>query len=63
MIKKICFWVQNVIPLTYSDSLSYYEEICRLINYINGIIDDIKDIISTIEDLQRQIDELKNGGD
>lgn len=32
------FWVQKVLPLVYDDSLSYYELLCKVVNYINEII-------------------------
>ena len=30
--------MQKVLPLVYDDSLSYYEQICKLTNTINDII-------------------------
>ena len=53
-------WCQKVLPLVYDDSLSYYEVICKLTNYISGltindddlkkILDDYGDRIGTLED-------------
>ena len=28
-------WCQKVLPLTYDDSLSYYEVLCKLKNFLN----------------------------
>lgn len=62
MIKKLRFWTQNALPLVYSNSLSYYEEVCKLMAYINKIMDDIKNIADTLEEMQEEIDELKGDG-
>lgn len=32
-------YMQKVMPLIYDDSLSYYENICKLIQYVNRILD------------------------
>ena len=32
---KFRFWVQKVIPLVYDDSLSYYELLAKVVNYLN----------------------------
>ena len=36
------FWCQKVLPLVYDDSLSYYEVLCKVRDYLNHIIDDNK---------------------
>lgn len=32
---------QKILPLAYDDSLSYYENLCKLTSKMNEIIDDI----------------------
>ena len=32
------FWCQKVLPLVYDDSLSYYETLCKVTNYLNDVI-------------------------
>ena len=34
------YWCQKVLPLVYDDSLSYYEVLCKVVDYINKLIDD-----------------------
>ncbi len=34
------FWCQKVLPLVYDDSLSYYELLCKVVNYLNDVIAD-----------------------
>lgn len=38
------FWCQKIMPLTYDDSLSYYEAICKLSAKCNEIIDALNNI-------------------
>ncbi len=40
------FWCQTVLPLVYDDSLSYYELLNKVVNYLNNLIKDT----STLED-------------
>ena len=49
------FWCQKVLPLVYDNSLSYYEVLCKVVNYINKLIDSDKEIIEDIEALQREM--------
>lgn len=32
------FWCQKVLPLVYDDSLSYYEVLNKIVDYINNVI-------------------------
>lgn len=50
------FWCQKVLPLVYDNSLSYYEVLCKVVNYINKLIDSDKEIIEDIEALQRELE-------
>ena len=34
----------KVLPLVYDDSISYYEEVCRLVNKINELVDALNNI-------------------
>lgn len=35
-------WCQKVLPLVYDDSLSYYELLCKVTNYLNEVIENSK---------------------
>lgn len=54
------FWCQKVLPLVYDDSLSYYEVLCKMYDYINSIIDDNKAIIDELDELKAEMQEVKN---
>lgn len=50
------FWCQSVLPLVYDDSLSYYEVLCKVVNYINNLIDTDKGILDDIDLLKEEIE-------
>ena len=54
------FWCQKVLPLVYDDSLSYYEVLCKVVNYINELIEQDKLFADEIETMQNDISEIKN---
>lgn len=39
------FWCFKVLPLVYDDELSYYEVICKCVDYINNLIEMIKPLL------------------
>lgn len=47
------FWCQKVLPLVYDESLSYYEILCKVVDYINKLIEQDK-VFGT------ELDELHN---
>ena len=53
--KYFRFWCQKVLPLVYDDSLSYYEILCKVVNYINNIIDNEKEITEEVESLKAEL--------
>ena len=49
------FWCMKVIPLVYDDSLSYYEVLCKVVDYINKLIDSDKEIVENIQQLRSEL--------
>lgn len=49
------FWCQKVLPLVYDDSLSYYEVLCKVVNYINNLIDTSNEIIQYVDELKAEL--------
>ena len=35
------FWCQKILPLVYDDSLSYYELLCKVVDYLNKTMEDV----------------------
>lgn len=49
----------KILPLTYSNSLSYYEEVCSLVNKVNELIEEFnsyEEIINQLSELSVEID-------
>ena len=49
------FWCQKVLPLVYDNSLSYYEVLCKVVHYINKLIDDDKIMADELDDLRAEL--------
>lgn len=65
-LKSFKFWCQKVLPLVYDGSLSYYEVLCKLTDYVNKLIENddyLKNIIDeyglSIEEIQKDVNTLK----
>lgn len=60
------FWCQQVLPLVYDDSISYYEVLCKLVAYLNEMINttnantaDIAALRSDLSIVQKWIDDFE----
>lgn len=49
------FWCQKVLPLAYDDSLSYYETLCKLTEYLNEVIQQINALTDSEEEFQQNL--------
>lgn len=58
-LKHFSFWCQKVLPLVYDDSLSYYEILCKVVDYINSIIGDSNSIVTDIDELKADMEVVK----
>lgn len=54
------FWCFKVLPLVYDDSLSYYEILCKIVDYINNLIETDKVQSADIEKLKQEVQEVQN---
>lgn len=54
------FWCQKVIPLVYDNSLSYYELLCKVVEYLNTVMSDVDVTIENIEILNQAMKDLKD---
>lgn len=69
------YWCQKVLPLVYDDSLSYYEVLCKVVDYINNLIEndkamvkelnkqgaDISELKTLVDDIQKELTAILNG--
>lgn len=54
------YWCYKVLPLVYDDSLSYYEVLCKVTDYINKLIEENKEIVADVEQLKADMVIVKN---
>ena len=54
------FWCYKVLPLVYDDSLSYYEILCKMVTYINNLIETDKLQNDEIDKLKHQLQTVQN---
>lgn len=54
------FWAQKVLPSVYDDSLSYYELLTKVVNYLNQNVDDINTLNTNVESIYNSYVELQN---
>ena len=58
-LQTFSFWCQKVIPLVYDNSLSYYEVLCKVVDYLNRVIDNQNNIIDMIGPFGTEFEKLK----
>lgn len=51
-IEPFKIWCQKVLPNVYDDSLSYYEYLCKMNEYLNEVINQINTLTEAEEDFQ-----------
>lgn len=54
------FWCQKVLPLVYDDSLSYYELLCKVVNYLNDVISNMDITNENVRKLYEAFISLQN---
>ena len=52
-------WCQKVLPLTYDDSLSYYEVLCKLKNFLNEVIENMDVLHDDVDALHLAYQQLE----
>lgn len=58
-LEKFRFWCFKVLPIVYDDSLSYYEVICKCVDYINNLIENNKAISNDVEQLKQEMKKVQ----
>ena len=54
-LRRFRFWCQSVLPVVYDDSLSYYEVLCKVVAYINNLINTDKLVFDEIDELKKEL--------
>lgn len=50
------FWCNKVLPLVYDDSLSYMELLCKVVDYVNGLIGDVNYLHNEFVELKEYVE-------
>lgn len=53
------YWCQKVLPLVYDDSLSYYELLCKVVDYLNKTMEDVETLHGDVTNLHTAYVELQ----
>lgn len=53
------FWCQRVLPAVYDSSLSYYELLCKVVEYLNKTMQNVNSINENGQSMQAEIEELQ----
>lgn len=53
------FWCQKVLPLVYDESLSYYEILCKVVDYINKLIEQDKVFGTELDELRSDMETVQ----
>lgn len=59
-LKSFRMWCQKVLPLVYDDSLSYYEVLCKVVTYLNNVIEGTNGVIDDVEELRNDLNVVQN---
>lgn len=59
-LKSFKMWCHKVLPLVYDDSLSYYETLCKVVDYLNNIIGATNAVIEDVDNLKNDLAVVQN---
>ena len=59
-LKPFKYWCQKVLPLVYDDSLSYYELLSKVVDYLNKTMEDVETLNSDVESINESYIQLQN---
>lgn len=59
-LKPFRYWCQKVLPLVYDDSLSYYELLCKVVDYLNKTMEDVETLHDDVDNLHTAYGQLEN---
>lgn len=59
-LKPFRYWCQKVLPLVYDDSLSYYELLCKVVDYLNKTMEDVETLHDDVLNLHTAYVQLQD---
>lgn len=54
------YWCQKILPLTYDDSMSYYELLCKVVDYLNKAMEDVETLNTDIDNVYTAYNTLQD---
>lgn len=54
------YWCRRVLPIVYDDSLTTYELLCKVLEYINGLIEQDNVFANDINSLKDEVNTINN---
>lgn len=54
------YWCQKVLPLVYDDSLSYYDLLCKVVDYLNKTTEDVTNMDTDMTNLYNAYNDLQS---
>lgn len=60
MTNRLRFWCQKVLPLVYDESLSYYELLCKVVKYINDLIESDNELAHEYDELREVVGQIQD---
>lgn len=51
------FWCQKILPAVYDDSLSYYELLCKVVDYLNKVMEDDINVVNLVNELEEFVND------
>ena len=58
-VESFRFWCQKVLPLVYDDSLSYYELLCKVVEYLNNTIQAVNENTEDVATMRSELTEFE----
>ena len=56
---RLRFWCQKMLPAVYDDSLSYYEQLCKVVAFLNGIVENYNAMVDATNQNTEDIEKLE----
>lgn len=64
-LEKLRIWCCQALPTVFTDSMDYYEVLCKIRHILDGTIKDLKltaeELMKFEEEVRKQFEELKTG--
>lgn len=58
-VESFRFWCQKVLPLVYDESLSYYELLCKVVEYLNNTIAAVNENTEDVAQMRTELTQFK----